>query len=64
MKITINSNQTLIPELMGCEKTDGTDYPLANSIPAAVSSPLLLSVYYADYDDHIWALSWVMDYTW
>lgn len=49
---------------MGCEKTDGTDYPLANSIPAAVSSPLLLSVYYADYDDHIWALSWVMDYTW
>ena len=50
----ISNTLTDIPKLI---RTD-------SSSPHTATASSLLSVYYEDYEDHVWALFWVMEYLW
>jgi len=57
----INSVIAQIPELMS-----GTKEGYIGSFKSSAIYPdsILLSVYYDNYDDHVWALEYAMRYLW
>lgn len=65
MNILINSNlNTQIPELTSGNEFQGNSIcaSQAPSIPTRPDLSSYLAVYYSDYYEHIWALSWIMRY--